>query len=65
MRNSIRLGRLRDWVEGWSPESVSTLGNGLSSVEASFATGQDAEEVLSGDGGDPVACNGCRCHQVF
>ena len=33
---SLRLGHLRDWVEGWLPESVFSLGTGLSSVEAWF-----------------------------
>ena len=31
---SLRLGHLREWVEGWLPQSVYSLGNGLSSVEA-------------------------------
>ena len=31
---SLRLGHLRDWMEGWMPESVFSLGIGLSSVEA-------------------------------
>ena len=29
---SLRLGHLREWVEGWLPESVFSLGNVLSSV---------------------------------
>ena len=33
---SLRLGHLREWVEGWLPKSVFSLGNGLSSVEALF-----------------------------
>ena len=49
---SLRLGHFRDWVEGWLPESVFSLGNGLSSVEAWFATALGVEEVLSGVGGD-------------
>ena len=36
---SLRLGHLREWVEGWLPKSVHSLGNGLSSVEAWFSTG--------------------------
>ena len=48
---SLRLGHLRDWVEGWLPESVFSLGKGLSSVEAWFATALDIEEVLSSVGG--------------
>ena len=51
---SLRLGHLRDWVEGWLPESVFSLGNGLSSVEAWFSTSLDIEEVLSGTGGDQL-----------
>ena len=31
---SLRLGHLREWVEGWLPKSVYSLGSGLSSVEA-------------------------------
>ena len=57
---SLSLGHLRDWVEGWFPKSVFSLGDGLSlsSVEAWFATALDNEEVLSGVGGS-VACHGC------
>ena len=51
---SLRLGHLREWVEGWSPHSVFSLGNGLSSVEAWFSTALDIEEVLSGTGGDQL-----------
>ena len=49
---SLRLGHLREWVEGWLPKSVYSIGNGLSSVEAWFSTALDIEEVLSGTGGD-------------
>ena len=49
---SLRLGHLREWVVGWLPKSVFSLGNGLSSVEACFSTALDIEEVLSGTGGD-------------
>ena len=48
---SLRLGHLREWVEGWLPKSVFILGNGLSSVEACFYSKLDIEEVLSGTGG--------------
>ena len=51
---SLRLGHLREWVEGWLPKSVFSLGNGLSSVEAWFSTALDTEEVLSGTGGDQL-----------
>ena len=51
---SLRLGHLREWVEGWLPKSVYRLGNGLSSVEAWFSTALDIEEVLSGTGGDQL-----------
>ena len=51
---SLRLGHLREWVEGWLPKSVYSLGNGLSSVEAWFATALDVEDVLSGTGGDQL-----------
>ena len=50
----LRLGHLREWVEGWLPKSVYSLGNGLSSVEAWFSTALDIEEVLSGTGGDQL-----------
>ena len=51
---SLRLGHLREWVEGWLPKSVFSLGHGLSSVEAWFSTALDLEEVLSGTGGDQL-----------
>ena len=51
---SLRLGHLREWVEGWLPKSVYSLGNGLSSVEAWFSTALDMDEVLSGTGGDQL-----------
>ena len=51
---SLRLGHLREWVEGWLPKSVFSLGDGLSSVEAWFSTALDIEEVLSGTGGDQL-----------
>ena len=51
---SLRLGHLREWVEGWLPKSVYSSGDGLSSVEALFSTALDIEEVLSGTGGDQL-----------
>ena len=51
---SLRLRHLREWVEGWLPGSVFSLGNGLSSVEAWFSTALDIEDVLSGTGGDEL-----------
>ena len=51
---SLRLGHLRVWVEGWSPKSVFSLGNGLSSVEAWFSAAWDIEEVLAQIGGDQL-----------
>ena len=45
---SLRLTHLKDWVKSWVPESVFSLGNGVSSVEAWFLTALDIEEVLSG-----------------
>ena len=50
---SLELGHLREWVERWLPQSVFSLGNGLSSVEAWFSTALDVEEVL-GTGGDQL-----------
>ena len=35
---SLRLGHLREWVEGWLPKAVKSFGNGSSSVEAWFST---------------------------
>ena len=51
---SLRLGHLREWVEGWLPTSVFSLGNGLSSVVEWFSTALDIEEVLSQTGGDQL-----------
>ena len=51
---SLRLGHLREWVEGWLPNSVFSLGDGLSFMEAWFSTALDIEEVLSGTGGDQL-----------
>ena len=51
---SLRLGHLRESVEGWLPKSVFSLGNGLSSVESWFSTALDIEEVLSRTGGDQL-----------
>ena len=51
---SLRLGHLREWVEGWLPKSVYSSGNGLSSVEAWFSTALEVEEFLSGTGGDQL-----------
>ena len=56
---SLRLGHLRKWVEGWLPQSVYSLGDGLSSVEALFSTALEIEEVLFGTGGDQLHVNGC------
>ena len=52
---SLRLGHLKDWVQGWVPQSVLGLFFRLSSIEAWFSTASDIEEVLSGAGGD-------QCH---
>ena len=51
---SLRLGHLKDWVERWVPQSVFSLGKGVSSVEAWFSTALDIQEVLSGAGGDQL-----------
>ena len=51
---SLRLGHLKEWVVGWLPQSVFSLGDGLSSVEAWFSTPLDIDEVLSGIGGDQL-----------
>ena len=40
---SLRLGHLRDWVQGWLPKSVFSPGNRLSSVEAWFSIALDIE----------------------
>ena len=41
-------------MTGGCPQSVFSLGNGLSSVEAWFSTALDIEEVLAGTGGDQL-----------
>ena len=51
---SLRLVHLREWVLGWVPQSVFSLGNGLSSVEAWFSAALDVEEVLAGIGSDQL-----------
>ena len=48
---SLRLGHLREWVQSWVPKSVSSLGCGVSSVEAWFSAALDIEEVLAQMGG--------------
>ena len=45
---------MKDCFRGWVPQSVFSLGNGVSSVEAWFSTAPDIEEVLSGAGGDQL-----------
>ena len=40
--------------QAWLPNSVFSLGDGLSSVEAWFSTALEIEEVLSGTGGDQL-----------
>ena len=49
---SLRLSQ--EWVVGWLPKSVSSLGDGLFLVEAWFSTALDIEEVLSGTRGDQL-----------
>ena len=51
---SLGLSHLKDCVKGWVPQSVFSLGNGLSSVEAWFSTALDTEEVLSVAGSDQL-----------
>ena len=51
---SPRFTHLKDWVEGWVPESVFSLGNGVSSVEAWFSTALDIEEDLFGSSDDQL-----------
>ena len=36
--SSHRLAHLKDWIQGWIPQSVFSLGNAVSSVEAWFST---------------------------
>ena len=45
---SLRLSHLKDWVRSWVPESVFSVGNGVSSVKAWFSATLDVEEVLFG-----------------
>ena len=52
---SLRLGHLREWVEGWLPRSVFSLGNGfVLGGGLWFSTALDIQEVLSGTGGDQL-----------
>ena len=51
---SLRLTHLKERVQNWIPQSVFSLGNGVSSVEAWFSTALDIEEVLSGAGSDQL-----------
>ena len=44
---SVRLSHLEDWVRGWVPEPVFSVGNGVSFVKVWFSTAWDVEEVLS------------------
>ena len=62
---SLRLGHLKDWVLGWAPRSVYSLGSGLSSVEAWFSTALDIEEVLSAVGEDQLHIMVADVYQVF
>ena len=43
-----------EWVVGWLPNSIFSLGNGLSSAQAWFFTALDIEEVWAGVGGDQL-----------
>ena len=43
-----------DGVQDWIPQSVFSLGNGRSSVQAWFSTALGADEALSGAGGDQL-----------
>ena len=47
---SLSLSHLKYWVQGWIPQSVFSLGNGMSS----FSTALNFQEVLSGAGGDQL-----------
>ena len=50
---------LKDRVKDLVPDSVFSLGNGVSSVEAWFSNALDVEEVLSGACDDQFACPSC------
>ena len=45
---SARLGQFEDWFLSCFPDSFCSAGGGRSSVEASYTTALDIEEVLSG-----------------
>ena len=51
---SLRLGHLKERVQGWVPESVFSVVNGVSLVEAWFSTALDIEEVFAQIGGDQL-----------
>ena len=42
---------MKQWLQGWVSQSVFSLENGVSSVEAQFSTALDIEEVVSQAGG--------------
>ena len=43
---SVRLAHLKEWFYSWVPDSVFSAGEGVSSVDAWYATSIDIEEVL-------------------
>ena len=45
---SARMGQLDGWFKSWVPDPVFSAGGGRNSVEASYTTALDIEEVLSG-----------------
>ena len=51
---SLRLGHLREWVEGWLPKSVFSLGMVYLRWRPGSLLLLDIEDVLSGTGGDQL-----------
>ena len=45
---SARMGQLDGWFKSWVPDSVFSAGGGRGSVEASYTSALDIEEVLTG-----------------
>ena len=50
----LRHSHLKECFQGWVPQSVFSLGNGLSWIEAWFSTALEIEEVLAGAGSDQL-----------
>ena len=59
---SSRMVQLEGWFRSWVPDSVFSAGGGRGSVEASYTTALDIEEVLSGAADSHVHLFCCGCY---